>query len=32
VRVRLQWRYDREVEVLSRHTLSGLYPTITASP
>jgi hypothetical protein len=29
--VRLQWRHDREVEVLSRHTLSGLYPTITAS-
>ena len=29
--VRLQWRHDREVEVLSRQTLSGLYPTITAS-
>ena len=29
--VRLQWRHDREVEVLSRHTLSSLYPMITAS-
>jgi hypothetical protein len=30
--VRLQWCHDREVEVLSGHTLSGPYPTITASP
>jgi len=31
-RVRLQWRHDREVEILSGQTLSGPYSTITASP